>query len=95
MTNIVRINGVIYPSQKAAALALGVHWTTIGRALERGSEDAVGPTATPGRTPKPVVINGVTYASQKEAAAAEGVSRSAITWRLGRDRARMEKGKAK
>ena len=37
----IRIRGVIYRSQQAAAIALGVHHTTICKALEAGTLDKV------------------------------------------------------
>lgn len=81
MTNPVRIRGVDYPSQVAAARALGVHPTTLQQALCRGKQDGVGLGLRPagGRPGNPVTIRGVWYPSQQAAATALGVTREAIT----------------
>lgn len=69
MTNLVRIRGVDYPSQKAAAEALGVVPMTITRALDLGTIDRVGLR----QTKIPVTIRGVDYPSMAAAARALGV----------------------
>lgn len=69
----VKIRGVQYKTQREAALALGVHQSTISRAVLRGTLDNVGldlhigphPKGFRVATPKPVVINGVRYGSKK------------------------------
>lgn len=47
MSNPVVIHGVHYPSQRAAAQALGVSDAAICNALSRGRLDAVGSRKTP------------------------------------------------
>jgi predicted DNA-binding protein (UPF0251 family) len=88
MTNPVRIRGVDYPSQKAAADALGVSRATVNQALDRGRIEFVGlgKGYGPTRRRKPCVVDGTRYPSQAAAAAALGVTRSAIHYRLKRAR---------
>lgn len=69
----IRIRGVIYRSQQAAAIALGVHPTTICKALEAGTLDRVA-LRMGGNPGKPCVFRGKRYPSRAAAAAACGVS---------------------
>jgi hypothetical protein len=74
MTNAVTIKGVTYPSQKAAAEALGVSRTTIGMARKNGSLDNVGrgplhKGCEPVKLYK-ITLGGVHYPSHKAAAEA-------------------------
>lgn len=71
--NPVEIRGVRYPSQQAAAAALGVSPSTLCDALRNGTADRVGLTKRHGIS-EPVTIRGVTYPSVPDAAAALGVS---------------------
>lgn len=71
------IRGVYYPSQTAAARALGVNTCVVTKALERGTINNVGRGKT-GRPGMPVTIRGVTYGSLTDAARAIGVSVTAI-----------------
>jgi hypothetical protein len=69
----VTIHGVTYPSQTAAALALGVSARTVSAAKKRDALDRVGLDAF-----EPLTIRGVTYPSQTAAALALGVSTRAV-----------------
>ena len=78
--NPVRIRGVDYPSQKAAARALGVHPATVTRALDLGRIDEVGqPVWRGGRPCKPCLYRGRRYPSVTAAAMAHGVSLAAVS----------------
>jgi hypothetical protein len=88
--NPTRIRGVLYPSQAAAARALGIKPNTVARALNRGTEEFAGlgrrwPSDF-GQKPKPCEIDGVQYPSQKAAATALGLTPSCICMRLRRKR---------
>jgi hypothetical protein len=72
------IRGVLYPSQKAAAAALGVHYTTVQKALEAGTQDRVGMSPRGRRIAVQVEIGGVRYPSRRAAAMALGVSKERI-----------------
>lgn len=74
----VRIRGVIYISQRAAAAALGLHPRTITKALNDGYIDDVG-LRRGGHPGKPCVYRGKSYPSRDAAAKACGVSRQAVT----------------
>jgi DNA-binding transcriptional LysR family regulator len=90
----VRIHGREYPSQVAAAKALGVSRHAIWLAIEQGREDSVGRRAKPTLC-KPCTINGTRYGSRTEAAEALGVTVSAISvaLRRGRHQVRPQGGK--
>ncbi len=76
----VRIRGVLYPSQTAAALALGLHPGTIAKALDAGRVDEVGLGIRRGGQPgKPCIYRGKAYPSRKAAALACGVSVAAVS----------------
>lgn len=76
----VRIRGVIYPSQRAAALAIGVNVGTIANALDAGRIDEVGLGIRRGGQPcKPCVYRGRSYPSRKAAALDCGVSVAAVS----------------
>ena len=77
----VRIRGVTYPSQKAAADALGLHPQTITNALNRGYIDQVG-LRRGGNPGKPCFYRGKSYPSRQAAATAWGVSRAFISKQL-------------
>lgn len=86
MTNAVTVRGVTYPSQKAAAEALGVSRTTIGLARKHGTLDNVGrgplqKGCEPVRLYK-IALGGVTYPSHKAAAEALGVPQTYISAHL-------------
>ena len=73
----VTIRGVAYPSQSAAARALGVTPTTVWKALESGRLDTVGVRdwkCLRGRpwpnAPRKVSVNGVAFTSMSKAARA-------------------------
>lgn len=81
----VEIRGVIYPSAKAAARALGVSTATVYCALCRGDIDRVGlgvdyrKRATKGgRPPKPIIVAGRRFNSQADLARAIGRSPRAL-----------------
>lgn len=67
----VTIRGVDYPSYGAAAKALGVNQSTIGKAVKEGRTETVGLGFQGGGCP--VMIRGVLYRTQKEAADALGL----------------------
>lgn len=73
------INGTIYPSQKAAAQALGVTQSAISNAVRLGRHDRVGKNlGRLGNTnahANPVTLFGVKFRSQKEASEQLGISR--------------------
>lgn len=77
------IRGQLYPSQSAAARALGVHPSTVCNALERGTADKIG-LAQKGRPGEPCYLNGRLWPSRAAAARALGVSTSAISQALRR-----------
>lgn len=87
MDSPVIINGVRYPSQGAAARALGVSPVTISRHKKRAAiQGATGDIAvSTDLRLRPTVIDGVHYASRAAAARALGVSGSAITQRMRRE----------
>lgn len=76
----LRIRGVDYPSIRAAAQALGVSYSTVANALDRGTLEYIGMgTKSPAKgNPIAVTIRGIAYRSNVEAAAALGVSRQAV-----------------
>lgn len=83
MTKQVTIRGAVYPSQKAAADALGVKSATISAAAQAGTLDFVGLGPASGErkastSRRPVTIGGATYASRAEAAKALGIAPGAI-----------------
>jgi hypothetical protein len=83
MTKPVTIRGVTYPSQKAAAEALGVSTQAITQAVRRGTTDNVGlgplqKGCEPVRLYK-ITLGGVPYPSHKAAAEALGVTSTAIS----------------
>jgi hypothetical protein len=69
----VRIRGVDYPSQTAAALALGVTNAAIYQALECGAIDRAGIGKKHSGQPRPCYMNGRLWPSVNEAAAGIGV----------------------
>ena len=75
-----RIGGVDYPSQAAAARALGLSHAAIWKALEEGREDEL--PGKQGRPGTPTRANGKRHASRKAAAAALGISPHALGMRL-------------
>lgn len=85
------IRGEIYPSQTDAARAIGVHVSTVNRALDRGTEDNVG-LGPQGHSHKPCTINGQRYPSRASAARALGVTPPAICRALSEGRAAVRQG---
>jgi hypothetical protein len=76
----VRIRGVLYPSQRAAARALGVTEKTIRNALDAGRIDDTGLGVRRGGRPgKPCTFLGKRYASMHEAARATGYSVATVS----------------
>lgn len=81
MKQPVKIRGVVYESQAAAARALGVSDATVSQALDRGTPDLIGTYKAGnnrGHSHKPVTIDGITYESQAEAARQLRCSRASI-----------------
>ena len=81
----VEIRGVLYPSQKAAAKALGVCQSSISQRLRvKGCADTVGlglaggPVGNKNRAKK-LALFGVTFQSRTEAAQKLGITRSQLT----------------
>lgn len=87
MTKRVTIRGRSYPSQTAAAKALGVTLPTVNMAAKLGTLDYVGlgkegtrqAMLSNRRAAKPIVLNGVEYESQVEAASALGLPPSYLS----------------
>ncbi len=78
--NPVRIRGVDYPSQAAAARALGVAPSTVSIALDEGWVDRVGMGIRRGGHPgRPCWYRGKRYPSRTAAAKACGVSVAAVS----------------
>lgn len=65
------VRGVVYPSQCAAARALGVRQTTVNKAARIGTLDNLG-TGLPNYR-KPITVNGVEYPSTRHAERAHGI----------------------
>jgi hypothetical protein len=84
MPNPCKIRGVLYPSQRAAARALGVIEATVSEALNKGRADTIGLTK---RRPKPIKYGGIQFSSHAECARHFGVHPSTFGYRLetGRD----------
>ena len=79
MTRPVTIRGEVYPSQRAAADALGLTPLTIGNARKAGRLDQVGLSHNPGDwSSKPLTLAGTEYRSRREAARAIGVTESQL-----------------
>ena len=74
MTSPVTIRGVTYPTQTAAAKALGVWPAAITRAKALGTLDFAGL----GKRKCPVRVRGVDYPSQEIAARAFGVTSTSV-----------------
>lgn len=74
----VRIRGITYISQRAAAEALGVHPATIAKALDDGCIDQAGQRKG-GQPCKPCVYRGKAFPSRKAAAEFFGVSIAAVS----------------
>lgn len=92
-----RLNGVDYPSQRAAAASVGCSGDALRHHLRRGTLHKLGTGRKPGE-PMPVRIRGVDYPSAKAAAAALGVTPGAIHWAIARgkeDRIGLGFGKPK
>lgn len=81
-TRLVTINGVEYPSLKAAADALDRSPATLAYHLKRGTTDKIGSGLKGGR--RPMVSNGVEYPSAAAAARAAGISESGMSKRNAR-----------
>jgi len=75
------VRGVIYPSQAAAASALGVARSTLRDALENGRLDTVGLCKVRGR-PRQITYKGVTYRSIAAAATANGETKDSLYRKL-------------
>lgn len=82
----IEIRGVVYPSAKHAAKALGVRPITVYAALNRGRLDTVGigqgkgsKRPLSGRKPKPLKIGNVEFESQIEADRQLGYSAGAVS----------------
>ena len=78
----VTINGVEYPTLKAAAEALDRSPAALAYHINRGTPHKIGSGCKGGRSP--VTINGVEYPSQAAAARALGISESRVSQIKGR-----------
>ena len=67
------IRGAKYPSQLAAARALGISHSAISLAVRRGDLNNVGLTKRSGRVGKSTTVGGVTYPTRQAACDAVGV----------------------
>ena len=83
MTKSIAVRGVTYPSQKAAAYALGVSEATVGSAKRRGTLDTVGlgplQKGCEGVHKKPIIMDGVEWPSRAALAEHLGVSQSQLS----------------
>jgi hypothetical protein len=79
----ITIRGVTYPDASAAAAAIGVTRSTIGRAIRLGKLDTVG-LGVGSNNICPVVIRGVYYPTQMAAAEALGVRADVVCKALNR-----------
>lgn len=91
----VKIRGVLYPSQAAAARALGVKQTNISKALDAGTIDNIGLGRNFGRK-KPLLIQrgdepAILAQSQGEAARIIGITASVMQHQIMKHR---KKGQA-
>jgi hypothetical protein len=70
----ITIRGVHYPTQAAAARALGVSRQTVTSAVKAGRTEFIGLGYAPGahRAPQPITVDGVQYRSLTAAAVATG-----------------------
>ena len=75
----VTIDGVTYPSQTAAAEALGVHVSAITKAKRRGTIARIG--RGPYRA-KPITVDGVSYPSMSAAYRETGIHRRDLAYLL-------------
>lgn len=89
--NPTLIRGTLYPSQRAAAMALGVHPQTVTQALERGTENNIG-LGRRGAPGAPCYMNGKRWPSQAAAARALGVRPAAICRALAEGRTYVRPG---
>lgn len=91
-----RIRGVLYPSQRAAALALGVSEGAISIALAGGWIDQVGLGPRKGGqhpNARPVRMNGKRWPSMADASLALNVSVAAISFAVSQGRTHVRPGK--
>lgn len=77
----VTIRGKTYPSIGAAARDLGVHRSTVQKALDEGKPDRVGLSPRGLCLAVRVTVGGVTYPSASKAARATGTFASTILYR--------------
>ena len=82
MTKTITIRGVTYPSQKAAAAALGVSTATVSCAKMRNTLDGVGlgprQKGCDGNYKKPIEFNGVEWPTRRALADHLGVRPSEL-----------------
>lgn len=90
--NLTVIRGVTYPSQAAAARALGVNERAIVSALDRGTVDNVG-LGRNCHSKRPVLLDGVKYDSIADAARSIGMQPQLLARKL-RNGRKTAKGKA-
>ena len=84
---LVEVRGVIYPSTRAAARALGVSIDAVYSALARGSMDKLGLGTT---QRKPVEIGGIPFRSMCAASRALGFSQSYLRTMLNSESPRIK-----
>lgn len=73
------IRGVLYPSQRAAAQALGISLTSVQKAMDEGRLETVGLNLRGPRMSRRVCVNGVWYPSHRRAAAKIGMPQWAVS----------------
>lgn len=83
MAKSITVRGVTYPSQKAAACALGVSQSTVGSAKQRGALDTVGlgllQKGCEGVRKKPIRMDGVEWPSHAALAEHIGVTQGQLS----------------
>lgn len=85
------IRGVLYPTQRAASVALGVSPKTVHKAIQRGRAEYIGLGKID--MGQPCTMNGQRYPSQTAAANALGVRRATISRAVAEGRSTVIPGK--
>ncbi len=80
--NPVEIRGVLYRSQSAACRALGIHPSTLQRALEEGRLDTVGLWGRAGKPKRTVLPDGRSFESRAAAAKSLGICITSLDRRI-------------
>lgn len=75
-TMLIKVRGVVYPSVKAAAAALGITANAVYSALGRGNMDTVG---TGQNKPQAIQLDGLSFPSIRAASLALGFKRTYLS----------------